>query len=291
MCAAKRYNPTKPPRSVFRMIGGKFGRLLVLSFSHSTKKEKQQAKYYLLCKCKCGNTVTVHLSQIRRSLHPSCGCSDAEIKSKRFKKHGLSNSSIYQRHAAMKERCYNPKNKKYPIYGGRGIVVCRAWRGRRGFENFLKDMGMPPENTSLDRIDGNLNYSCGKCEECSVNGWKLNCRWTSLKVQNNNTSRNVFIKISGDKVTLTEASNLYGVNISTLKYRIKSGWGIKRAIFTPTDSSSHKPKNILVTVEGVKMSLAEAERKLGYSRGLLSSRLKKGWTEKEAVSINPKKQS
>jgi hypothetical protein len=27
----------------------------------------------------------------------------------------------------MKQRCYNPKNKNYKEYGGRGITICDEW--------------------------------------------------------------------------------------------------------------------------------------------------------------------
>ena len=51
----------------------------------------------------------------------------------------------------MMDRCCNPNSHKYPTYGGKGITVCDEWLS---FDVFLKDMGVRPEKTSLDRIDG-----------------------------------------------------------------------------------------------------------------------------------------
>ncbi len=90
-------------------------------------------------------------------------------------KHGHStrkgNSPTYNSWNMMKKRCNNPKATGYEYYGGRGIHVCERWNK---FENFLEDMGIRPEGTTLDRIDPDKDYS------------PENCRWADKQTQMNN---------------------------------------------------------------------------------------------------------
>ncbi len=69
---------------------------------------------------------------------------------------------------SMKNRCYNPKVKSYPSYGGRGIKVCNRWMK---FENFLADMGERPAGMTLDRKDNSGDYT------------PINCKWSTPKEQ------------------------------------------------------------------------------------------------------------
>jgi hypothetical protein len=68
-------------------------------------------------------------------------------------------------------RCTKPKYSAYPNYGGRGIAVCERWMK---FENFLADMGLRPEGTTLGRIDNEGNYTLE------------NCAWQTFSEQNKN---------------------------------------------------------------------------------------------------------
>lgn len=85
-------------------------------------------------------------------------------------------SPEYQSWRSMNNRCHNPNNPDYRLYGARGVKVCDQWRG--DFSAFLADMGPRPDGRTLDRIDPYGNYEPG------------NCRWATHQQQRHNQRRN-----------------------------------------------------------------------------------------------------
>ncbi len=108
-------------------------------------------------------------------------------------KHGFAGGSghnpkrhpLYNRWVHIRQRCTNPNDRKYPIYGGRptrwcpnGIYIDRRWDD---FALFLADLGDPPGGRydlySIDRIDNDGPYA----------PW--NCRWSTAATQRQNQYR------------------------------------------------------------------------------------------------------
>ena len=89
--------------------------------------------------------------------------------------HGHSSKKYYSTWIQMLQRCNNPKNKKYPIYGGKGIKVDPKWET---FEGFWEDMGSTYEDgLTIDRIDSSKDY----CKD--------NCRWLTLSENCSQTTK------------------------------------------------------------------------------------------------------
>lgn len=162
----------------------------------------------------------------------------------------------------MKERCTNPKNSHWHIYGAKGIKVCESWLC---FDGFLKDMGFRPDGMTLDRIDGNLNYEPG------------NCRWATPKQQSRNTDRNVWIEWGGRRQTLEDWAAELGLFKDGLKYRI-ARWGIERAMTTQKiPNGSHAAMSDLQVIEvrkaratgGARWGATALSKKFGVDKSII----------------------
>lgn len=133
--------------------------------------------------------------------------------------HRMTKSKPWKAWSSMRERCWRESHRFYSRYGGRGITVCERWDS---FENFLSDMGPPPQGTWLDRIDNDGDYT------------PENCRWATPHQQANNRSSNVLVSHDGRTMTVAEWSRESGLERKTLEWRIRAGWAPSRAIETPS---------------------------------------------------------
>ena len=144
------------------LTGNVVGKLTVL---HPTKRNKHGQMLWE-CQCECGNNSIVVSGNLANGGTKSCGCTIPNFK------HGGYKKSSYNTWKSMIARCTHTQNKDYPRYGAVGVIVCPEWLDYLTFE---KDMGEPVGDETLDRINPYGNYT------------KENCRWASVKVQNQNT--------------------------------------------------------------------------------------------------------
>lgn len=184
-----------------------------------------------LCLCECGEKRTVLASSLRQRVSISCGCFHRDITATINAKHQLYKSPEYRSWQCMIARCTNPKRPEYSSYGGRGIQVCSRWRQ---FEYFYHDMGLKPsQHHSIDRVDNNAHYSCGKCPTCTVNGWLSNCRWATRSEQQRNRRNNHLVTFDNKTKTITAWAEQTGIHWVTIITRIKRGWSIEKALTIP----------------------------------------------------------
>lgn len=189
-----------------------FSYLTVLFRSKDTGNGKKPTVKWV-CQCKCGSLVTVSSSSLLTGTTKSCGC--------KKKKHGYSNKErLYQTWKNMRRRCFDPTNKRWEHYGGRGITICQEWNDYAVFRTWAMANGYADDLT-IDRIDVNGNY----CPE--------NCRWVDAKTQANNVSRNHMVEFNGEQMTMAELADHLGLSYSALQHRIERGWDIGRIAAQP----------------------------------------------------------
>lgn len=136
-------------------------------------------------------------------------------------KHGLFGTLIYSSWMNMRMRCSNRKHGSYPNYGGRGITVCLFLN--QSPANLKHLIGEPGLGKSLNRINNDGNYSCGTCQECCQNGWKLNVEWATKQTQSRNTRRNRILYLQGEGRCEIEWAEILGINVRTIIARLAHG--------------------------------------------------------------------
>jgi len=200
--------------------GSRFGRLTVVR--EATQGGWKEIRW--LCRCDCGSTVIARGSSLRRGCPRSCGCLSREVTAARSLRHGYTRrgqrSPEWLVWSAMNQRCHYPKDRRYPNYGGRGIVVCERWRA--AFEDFVADMGhRPAPRHSLDRIDNDGPYSPG------------NCRWAEPKEQQRNKRNSTIIEFEGKRLSISGWAEETRLPARLISGRLHAGWLPERVLTTP----------------------------------------------------------
>lgn len=205
---------------VKKIVGNKYGRLLVCEFLEIRRNKQGAGTAFWKCQCDCGNITEVRGWALVNGSVKSCGCLISDTTTKRLTVHGMGNdkNKEYSAWKSMRARCYRESHKRYPLYGGRGIKVCEKWRN--DFLAFLSDMGKSPSaKHSLERIDVDGNYE------------PENCKWATQKEQMNNVRNNIKIQYNGETLTISQLCEKFNIsNRIKIAGRLKLGWSVEDAI-------------------------------------------------------------
>lgn len=208
-CYRKKFSSKK----IDDLTGRRFGKLIVLERADNIFSPSGQPQTRWKCLCDCGNTIIVRAQLLKMGKTKSCGCNVNTQK-------GLSHTRQYAIWGKMVSRCQNTADQAYGDYGGRGIRVCKEWLGEHGFQDFYGwalENGYQ-DNLTIDRIDVNGNYE------------PSNCRWSTMKEQQNNRRDNHILELNGEKHTIAEWSEITGINAGTIRSRLKLDWSIEEAL-------------------------------------------------------------
>jgi len=194
----------------------RFTRLTVVRLAFQKK-----GHFYWECLCDCGTVKIVAQTSLKQGNVQSCGCLGRERRRESRTTHGLTGIPEYWVYHHMIQRCYNERDVEYRNYGARGITVCDDWRA--AFENFFASMGRRPSpKHSLERIDNEKGYAPD------------NCKWATLKEQNNNRRGNHRITVNNEPGTVTTLAEQRDIKPSTVFNRLSKG-------FTADDALTIKP--------------------------------------------------
>lgn len=217
------------PRPSHNLDGRRFGRLIV-----GMQRRIVTGRLHWTATCDCGSTVEVDAHKLVSGHTQSCGCLQRERSAEKKRTHGRGSTAtgrvdpVHQAWSHMIQRCTNPKDPRYPSYGGRGIRVCDRWRA--SFADFLADVGERPSSEhSIDRKDNDGNYEPG------------NVRWATRLEQANNQRSNRRITMNDVTRTLAEWCAIRGVPVRLASQRLARGWTPERALSITVENT--RPMN------------------------------------------------
>ena len=196
------------------LTGQRFGKLTVIGRDGTYPSGNVR----WLCRCDCGRYTHSTGCYLKSGKVKGCKCVLSERMTRLNTKHGGFGTRLYEIWRQMHRRCYGTKTKSYPNYGGRGITICDEWREFEPFRDWALANGYA-EDLTIDRIDVNGNYN------------PENCRWTTDKEQANNKRNNHFLEFNGEKHTVSEWADRYGVEQRKLFARLQyRDWDLKSAL-------------------------------------------------------------
>ena len=230
------------------LTGKQFGRLTVIGRDFSTNKEVRW-----LCQCGCGNPelISVNTHSLNKGYTKSCGCYRKEKAKQDSTIHGMTGTKIHNKWLSLIAR----EN------------VCDEWK--QNFMNFY-DWAMShgyKDELFLCRMELDKGFNPD------------NCIWMTKKeyIRKNQSKLYTY---NGKTITLPEWSELYNINLGTLRHRINTyGMSIEEAL------TKQIKKKHYYTYNDETHSISEWAKLYNLRTKTLEYRLNRGKSIEEALSM------
>ena len=205
----------KKRKIVRDLTGQTFGFLTMLKPSDRTAGHGKKAIWW--ARCVCGKELEV----------PTDGFKTKELRSAARRSHGMSQHPAYWVWRSMVDRCTLPTHQAWKNYGGRGITICSQWL--HSFATFWTDMGPTYQSgLQIERSNNHGNYEPG------------NCYWATRRAQMRNTRRSRMIDTPKGRMLVIEASEMSGIGVTTLLYRLDHGWATSELFLPPSYDNQYR---------------------------------------------------
>jgi AraC-like DNA-binding protein len=188
------------------LTGVRFGKLVGLRL---VRIEKHRAIWDWRCDCGAVFERMAQQAKIATKGVIQCRRCDLLDRAAVTRKHDGTKTRLHNIWIGARQRCRNPKDKAFGRYGGRGIAFDPIWDDFAVFRDWSTANGYS-DDLELDRIDVDGPYS------------PANCRWTTHRINTQNTRRTLRIEFDGAPIALSDLAAISGIHKNTLRHRIKT---------------------------------------------------------------------
>ncbi len=163
----------------------------------------------------CGWESDMRLSDIKRAL--KCTHLNANGSYRSFASHKWTSNRLRGIFSKMLHRCYNPNDKDYKWYGGKGVRVYDEWvENPQLFERWALSNGYD-DSLSIDRIDSSKGY------------YPENCRWITMRENSTYKSTTSLINVDGEIHSGIGWSKILGIGQNKVNEYIRE-YGLENTI-------------------------------------------------------------
>lgn len=168
-------------------------------------KTKDGHKLYHVKCVECGWETDIQKRHISRATK----CKHKLIDGNYISERQWTNTRLHNIYNKIISRCYNPKDKDFRFYGGKGVGVYKEWCTNSDlFEQWALSSGYRDDLT-IDRIDGSQDY----CPN--------NCRWVSIQDNAKYKSTTFMLEVNGEKHTGRDWATICHLGTNTINMLLR----------------------------------------------------------------------
>jgi hypothetical protein len=201
----------------------------------------------------------------------------------------------------VRQKCQNPSNKSYKSFGGRGILFHEDWNDFDVFSDWALANGYAKGKT-IEMNDKDASFSPENCffsskfQHHGMSQSRLYKEWRSMLLRCNTPSHKSYKDYGGRGISVCPQwhefpnfqewalANGYNDNLTIDRIDVNGNYEPSNCRFTDMITQcNNRRSSKFITYQGKTLSLAQWARELGFSRAIVSQRLKRGLPVEEVL--------